>query len=177
MTMLSRKADYALLILSYLHSHPDGGNARTIAEQFNLSRPFVANILKLLCQAGFVSSSRGVNGGYVLRKNASETTLATLLDSIQEGFRLTVCTEHSPPSPRAEDDICSLESGCSIKGPLTEIHRRIMSVLRGVTLGELFSGVVTGATVGSGLLPMLPVVDSPGCCGSVRQACHEPATI
>jgi DNA-binding IscR family transcriptional regulator len=45
MTLLSRKADYALLILSYLHDKPVGGNARSIAEKFNLSRPFVANIL------------------------------------------------------------------------------------------------------------------------------------
>ena len=32
MTLLSRKADYALLILSHLYHHPTGGNARAIAE-------------------------------------------------------------------------------------------------------------------------------------------------
>ena len=31
MTLLSRKADYALLILSFLHRKPQGGNARAIA--------------------------------------------------------------------------------------------------------------------------------------------------
>ena len=35
MTLLSRKADYALLILSYLHQHKTGGTARAIAEQIN----------------------------------------------------------------------------------------------------------------------------------------------
>ena len=63
MTLLSRKTDYALLILWYLHGHPTGGCARTIAEHFGLSRAFVANILKELCQKGFVGSHRGVNGG------------------------------------------------------------------------------------------------------------------
>ena len=54
MTLLSRKADYALLILSYLSEKAVGGTARAIAEQFGLSRAFVANILKELCQKGFV---------------------------------------------------------------------------------------------------------------------------
>src|SRR5262245_47070916 len=44
MTLFSRKADYALLILSYLFRRPEGGNARAIAEQYGLSRAFVANI-------------------------------------------------------------------------------------------------------------------------------------
>ena len=54
MTLLSRKADYAMLIVSYLHARPEGGNARAIAERFGLSRPFVANILKELCHRGYV---------------------------------------------------------------------------------------------------------------------------
>ena len=70
MTLLSRKADYALLILSFLHQRPEGENARAIAEKFGLSRPFVANILKELCQKGFVTSHRGVRGGYVLKRSA-----------------------------------------------------------------------------------------------------------
>ena len=36
MTLLSRKADYALLILSYLHDRP--GTARAIADKFGISR-------------------------------------------------------------------------------------------------------------------------------------------
>src|SRR5207249_7549133 len=67
MALLSRKVDYALLILSYLRHRPEGGCARAIADRFGLSRAFVANILKALCQQGFVVSHRGVKGGYVLR--------------------------------------------------------------------------------------------------------------
>ena len=94
MTLLSRKADYALLILSSLHRKAGGGNAREIAEQFGLSRPFVANILKELCQKGFVTSHRGVKGGYALQRPAADISLAELLEAIEDGFRLTVC---NPP--------------------------------------------------------------------------------
>src|SRR5438477_360981 len=107
MTLLSRKADYALLILSHLHRAKDGGNARAIAERFGLSRPFVANILKELCHKGYVASHRGVKGGYALKESARAVTLADFLASIDEGFRLTLCNHTADPS-----DVCVLEPGC-----------------------------------------------------------------
>lgn len=134
MTLLSRKADYALLILSHLHGAADGGNARTIAERFKLGRPFVANILKELCQKGFVTSTRGVKGGYALAKPAAQVTLAQLLEAVEEGFQLTVCTDH-----HADAVVCDVSTVCPVKGPMNEIHRRLMGVLRSVTLAELFS--------------------------------------
>src|SRR5882724_181631 len=90
MTLLSRKADYALLILSYLNEKAVGGTARAIAERFGLSRAFVANILKELCQKGFVVSHRGVKGGYSLARPAESVSLAELLETIEDGFRLTM---------------------------------------------------------------------------------------
>lgn len=136
MTLLSRKADYALLILSYLHHAPDGANARAIAERYGLSRAFVANILKELGHRGYVTSTRGVKGGYALLRPARDVSLAELLESIDEGFKLTVCNGH--PHVPAGADGCSLEPSCPMKGPLAEIHRRLTDVLRGVTLAELF---------------------------------------
>ena len=125
MTLLSRKADYALLILSHLHAKPGGGNARVIADKFGLSRPFVANILKELCQKGFVVSHRGVKGGYELARPASSISLAELLETVEDGFRLTVCN----PATHAHED-CSLSAVCTVKGPMAEVHRRLIDVTR-----------------------------------------------
>ena len=136
MTLLSRKADYALLILSYLHRSPDGGNARVIAERFGLSRPFVANILKELGHKGFVTSHRGVKGGYALTRSSKDVTLAELLESIEDGFKLTVCSSHGHDET---DDPCDLEHTCPMKGPRADIHNRLMDVLQNVTLAELFA--------------------------------------
>src|SRR6185503_304709 len=120
MTLLSRKADYALLILSYLHEKPVGGTARAIAEQFGISRAFIANILKELCHKGFVVSHRGVKGGYSLARPAESVSLADLLESIEEGFRLTVC---SPDSEGLEEDGCCLTAVCTVKGTMAEVHK------------------------------------------------------
>ena len=134
MTLLSRKADYALLILSYLHQKQVGGTARAIAEKFGISRPFVANILKELCQHGFVQSHRGVKGGYALARNTASITLAELLETIEEGLRLTICNT----SAHHEHESCSIMGVCTLKGPIAEVHQRLLEVLRGVTLADLF---------------------------------------
>lgn len=136
MTLLSRKTDYALLILSYLNGHSLGGCARTIAENFGLSRAFVANILKELCQKGFVVSHRGVKGGYGLQRPADKITLAELLESLDDGFRLANCTTHGQPAE--VDDECSVLHICPIKGPIGELHRRIMEMLQGISLADIF---------------------------------------
>lgn len=135
MTLLSRKADYALLILSFLHQKPGGGTARAIAEKFGISRPFVANILKELCQNGFVHSHRGVKGGYALARDASTITLAELLESVEDGLRLTMCA----PGRHPEHENCSLMGMCTIQGPMSEVNHRLLEVLRGVTLADLFN--------------------------------------
>ena len=165
MTLLSRKADYALLILSYLHTRSDGGNARAIAEAFGLSRPFVANILKELCQKGYVASHRGVKGGYAILRPIASVTLADLLESIDEGFRLTLCStgHHGQPS----GEVCTYESSCTIKGPLAEVHRKLMDVLRTTTLAEVLG--VAGKT-GSDHRPLLNLPMSEMCSSQQPQA-------
>ena len=152
MTLLSRKADYALLILTHLHQRSEGGNAREIAEQFDLSRPFVANILKELCHFGYVVSHRGVKGGYTLAPATASVSFAKLLEAIEDGFRLTLC---SPELPHGAG--CGLEHACPVKGPLGQIHKRIMDVLTGVTLGELFPPADAPAAAPRSLLTLLPL--------------------
>ena len=168
MTLLSRKADYALLILSFLHQKPGGGNARAVAEQFGLSRAFVANILKELCHKGFVTSHRGVKGGYVLARPAESITLAELIESIEDGFRLTLCSS----TTTAADDVCSHTEVCTVKGTMAEVHRRLIEVLRGVSLAELFDPLALRPAVGTGL----PMLAASGCC-SKPHAAQTPASV
>lgn len=132
MVLMSRKVDYALLILSYLYRKPAGGCAREIADCFELSRPFVANILKELCHQGFVTSQRGVKGGYFLQRTADEINLAELMEALDESFRLAECCQLVP------NDGCDKVNICPIKQTITEVHQRIREVLRTITLAELF---------------------------------------
>ena len=130
--------------MSYLHGHAVGGCARTIAEHFGLSRAFVANILKELCQKGFVTSHRGVKGGYALQRPAEDVTLAELLESLEDGFQLADC--NSPMHAEGGSDECSVLHICPIRGPIGELHRRILDNLRGVSIAELFQSNLPAPT-------------------------------
>ena len=133
MTLLNRKSDYALLILCYLHHKAPSASAREIADHFGLSRAFVANILKDLCQKGFVASQRGVNGGYALLPTTADATLADLLDSLdEEKVRFAECNQSQP------EECCSLVESCPIRGPIEEVHLRLRAVLENVKLADLF---------------------------------------
>src|SRR5437773_8437813 len=102
MSLMNRKVDYGLLILTYLYENSEGGCAREIAARFGLSRAFVANILKELCQQEFVTSHRGVKGGYILARPTEEISLAELLEALEEPMRLAPCSE-----PHGGSDGCS----------------------------------------------------------------------
>src|ERR1700724_3554353 len=96
MTLLNRKVDYALLFLSFLAHKVQGGCAREIASKFGLSRAFVANILNELCHKGFVTSHRGVKGGYVHQRAPEAVNLAELMDALDESFRFAECNHLIP---------------------------------------------------------------------------------
>lgn len=168
-TLLSRKADYALLILGHLHQTHGGGNARTVSEKFGLSRPFTANILKELCRKGFVTSQRGVKGGYTLQSGVGKLSLADLLRGIDEEFELTVCS-----SIRQAADSCSLEGSCPVKAPLSEIHRRVQDVFRGVTLQELFTANLN--VPGPPVFPLLRSRESGSLVGNATATVGHPCT-
>jgi Rrf2 family protein len=153
MNLLTRKVDYALLILSYLHQRPEGGSAREIAAGFGgLSRAFAANILKELCQKGFVASHRGVKGGYVLSRSAEEISLLELMESLDDVVHLTECSKTNV----AAIDECSLLSVCPMRGSMRLVHQRIREVLGAVTLAELLRPVCRSdeEPIGLGLLPL-----------------------
>lgn len=143
MALLNRKVDYAILVLSHLHQQVEGCCARVIAARFGLSRAFVANILKELCQKGFVTSQRGVKGGYSLDAGAARRTLADLIESLDDTFRLAACNNHDP---RAEQ--CAVFDCCTIKGSVAAVHDRIRNVLRQVTLSELFHPEASPVSLG-----------------------------
>jgi Rrf2 family protein len=153
MNLLTRKVDYALLILSYLHERPEGGCAREIAAAFGgLSRAFTANILKELCQKGYVVSHRGVKGGYILARPAEEISLLELMEDLDDVVHLTECSK----TKVAAIDECSLLSICPMRGSMRLVHQRIREVLGAVTLAELFrpANPQDGEPIGLGFLPL-----------------------
>jgi Rrf2 family protein len=131
MVLISRKVDYAILALVHLMRTSGGSSAREVAEAYGLSRPFVANILKELCQHGFIESHRGINGGYRLVKEPNSVTVDQIVAALDGPFQLMSCARPE------ENEACGIADICPVKSSLKLVHDRILAVLSSTTLEDL----------------------------------------
>lgn len=152
MILISRKVDYALLILSHLARSGEPCSARELAERYRLSRPFTANILKDLTQHGFVSSQRGVHGGYRLERLPEDITLAQVIESLEGPFQFMGCAEplltaaHEHQCAHGDEELaddlgsgksCQLVDICPVRSPLRAVHNRLVAVLQEISVADL----------------------------------------
>ncbi|MBK8976773.1 MAG: Rrf2 family transcriptional regulator [Planctomycetes bacterium] len=170
MFRITRKADYAVFILSFLARRAaepgddDLVSAQELASFSALNKSLVANLMKDLNRAGFLTSVRGARGGYRLAKPAAEIDLAGILEAVEGPFTFVECAGHSlgdipsmrhalqGPGHRAvqaatddaaadadadDDGCCNLSSLCTSHGALLLLHRRIRQLLQDIKLTEL----------------------------------------
>lgn len=159
MLSLTKKTDYALIALVHLAKvkDPDGlVSAREIADSYQLSHQLLMNILKVLSNAGILSSVRGPKGGYRLDVSPAEITVDTLIEAIEGRVRFVQCAELDADDGHA----CGLLETCPIRWPAVRIHERLRSFLQGITVADLMSdmehdaGPVTPLTVSAtGMTP------------------------
>ncbi len=104
---ITSKGRYALLLLLNLAEHDDGTYIalKDIAEEENISKKYLEQILPLLSKASLVKSNRGAGGGYMLAKDTSSYTLFEIL-SVTE---TTLFVEEEEENPT----IKSLTTGMS----------------------------------------------------------------
>ena len=78
---LSAKTEYALLAMIFLSEKYGSGFLKisNIAENKNIPRKFLEQILLSLKRAGYLKSRRGADGGYMLALPPSEISLAEII--------------------------------------------------------------------------------------------------
>ncbi|MEE2599463.1 MAG: Rrf2 family transcriptional regulator, partial [SAR324 cluster bacterium] len=91
MLKLSKKTDYAIILLAHLGRQIDPVSAQEVASIYKLPYPMVANILKQLVSSGLIKSTRGQNGGYVLRRSADDINLSEIIRITESTFELVEC--------------------------------------------------------------------------------------
>jgi Rrf2 family protein len=82
--MLSNPAKYALKALVFLAAYSSEANkilVKEIASETNVPKPFLSKILQRLVSRGFVTSSKGRNGGFFI---TPEQLTSSVLDIIVE---------------------------------------------------------------------------------------------
>jgi Rrf2 family protein len=130
MLRLSKKADYALIALTYVASLEEKpASAREIAERHDIPLELLAKVLQRLAQRGVLRSQQGIHGGYLLSRPAETITVAEVVETIDGPLILTVCG--------TTDERCEQFAKCNIRDPLHRIRERIIGALSSCTIAEL----------------------------------------
>jgi Rrf2 family protein len=155
MIKLSKKADYAVLVMASLahrqlkhrdEQTSDGAaalpvppaSAHDIADESGVSRALVANILKALTRADLLESVRGASGGYRITKPLDDINLAQIITALEGPIRIVDCaslSEHRSPNVAAHD--CSLSDHCPSRSAMHVVQNRIARLMEDIHLPEL----------------------------------------
>jgi Rrf2 family protein len=138
---LSKKADYALIALSYMAAPGQRPilSAREMAERHDVPLELLAKVLQRLVQRGLLTSVQGINGGYRLARAADRVSVAQVVEAIDGPLTLTACEESADP--------CDQYAKCNIRDPLHQIRERIASALAACSIAELAAAAVTVGAV------------------------------
>jgi Rrf2 family protein len=130
MLRLSREADYSLLAMMYIAARPAGQLAyrREIAAHYNIPKEFLAKVLQKLTRHGLIKSFRGMQGGYLLARDAGRITLGDVVQAVDGPVTLVTC--------QREGGRCPQEELCTVQGALLEVQREFQRILSGITLED-----------------------------------------
>jgi Rrf2 family protein len=150
MIKISKKADYAVLIMASLamrqvqHVEEQGEDAgatplvcaHEIATQAGLSRPLCANLLKTLTRANLLQSVRGAAGGYRLGQPMESITLTQILEAVEGPMQLVACAADEPLAT-AHSVSCGLSENCPSRSAMRVVHERVAKLMQEIHLPEL----------------------------------------
>ena len=129
MLKLSKKTDYAIILLAHLGQQEAPVSAKEVASFYKLPYPMVANILKQLVSSGLIESTRGQLGGYALCRSADEINLSEIIQITDGTFELVECVH--------DEDLCKVHQSCPTRRPLIALHEKIKKFVEETTLAVI----------------------------------------
>ena len=132
MIILSKLADYGVIIATHLATHPERQEtAAAVAGATRLPQATVAKLLKALAHAGLLTATRGATGGYRLARASRAISVAEVVAAIDGDIGMTQCSVH------AED--CDRTAYCPTRPHWAAINRAVGTALAAVTLDDMIS--------------------------------------
>jgi len=128
---LSLYTDYALRTLIYLAEKPGRTNVAEIAKSYGISRDHVAKAVQQLARLGFIRSIRGVGGGVELVRKPESIRIGEVVLAFEGNMNLLECV--------TVENVCSIQTGCRLKGVLAEAERIQSEYLNNILLSDVIS--------------------------------------
>lgn len=134
--MLSRKTRYAIMAMTALaKGYGKGPVAMSlIAESKNIPLRFLEGILLELKRADILESTRGVDGGYSLKRAPEEVTLSEIIKVTEGSVRFVSCQDCNPGR---ECEFGWNPETCGIRKVFSEMYARLTDELEHTTLRDV----------------------------------------
>ena len=133
--MLAQKTRYALRSLLYLVKEGAGGPVQLarIAETQRVPPKYLELIMLDLKRAGFVRSTRGPKGGYVLARDPAEISFGEVVRVTEGPIALVPCASVNFYQKCGD---CHDEATCAIRRAFTILRDQSTKVLDSISLAE-----------------------------------------
>ncbi|OGY17103.1 MAG: hypothetical protein A2785_00615 [Candidatus Chisholmbacteria bacterium RIFCSPHIGHO2_01_FULL_49_18] len=129
MLRISRKGDYALLLLTALAQAGMGEvvSLKKISQTRNMPYKFLSQLAPLLVDAGILGSKEGVGGGYFLARNPQQISVGKVLELIEGPVAPVACMREG----------CVCEPTCVQKSVMEKMASSFQRSMQGYTLADL----------------------------------------
>ena len=129
--MITKKAEYAIIILAELASHSEDTvlTSREIAASRSIPVNLVIQLMPLLHEAGWTTGTRGPSGGIKLAVDPESITLRQVIEKVDGTIGITRCLFSSKP--------CGNKSHCSLRDIWLKAQKRMLSVLEDASIKDL----------------------------------------
>ena len=135
---LSRRGEYALRAMRRLAAERGSGRpipTHRVAAEEKIPRKFLEQVLLDLRKAGFLTSVRGSEGGYVLRRAPGEILVGDIIRSVDGPLAPVGCASRT--QPRVCLDCPYPPERCFLRALMLEVRDSISSVMDRTTLADL----------------------------------------
>ena len=135
---ISSTEEYGLRILMRVaRAGDDGMSIPQLSAAEGLSEPYTGKLTRMLRLSGFIQSTRGQKGGYVLAQAPGDIMIGSVLQALDGRlFDDTFCASHS-----GTDLVCMHSVDCSVKSLWRRVQSSVDNMLQQVTLEDMISDI------------------------------------
>jgi Rrf2 family protein len=129
--LIPMKVDYGVRILVYLASFPHESiiKATEISKQRHIPEKFLFQISNDLIDKKLIKSLRGPKGGYSLGRNASDISVADVIESLDKSMAPVACLDNS--------ETCEISGNCAQQNMWSDVEQTLISKLEMISIKDL----------------------------------------
>ena len=127
---LTQYTDYSLRVLIYLAKKTEGlTTVSEIADYHGISRNHLVKVIHNLATKGFITTTRGRNGGMVLSRPPSKIVLGDVVRTTEPNFDIAECFNTA-------NNCCVITHTCGLKSIFREAQMGFIRAMDKYTLAD-----------------------------------------